>query len=162
MYITFPRVTFSGEFSRDALILAGELEDFATYGIRSFREPLTKSVREVVIPSIRKNFAAEGRPLWAPLAPATVIDRKGASGPILDRTGRLLKVATQFNIWSYTRDSATITGIDSRVKYGKYHQGGTRKMPARPFVVLQDEDEEQIERIFYVWLDARMRRVGRL
>lgn len=161
MFITFPRVSFSGEFSRDALILAGELQDFANYGIRSFREPLTKSVREVVIPSIRRNFATEGRPSWAPLAPATVLSR-GASGPILDRTGRLLKVATQFNIWSYTRDSATITGIDSRVKYATYHQGGTRKMPARPFVVLQDEDEEQIERIFYVWLDERMRRVGRL
>lgn len=157
MFITFPRVTFSGEFARDALILANDLEDFSQYGIRSFREPLVKSVRSVVIPSIRKNFAVEGRPAWAPLAPATVLDR-GASGPILDRTGRLKRVATQFNIWSYTRDSATITGLDSRVKYAKYHQGGTRKMPARPFVMLQNEDEEEIERIFYEWLDMRMRR----
>lgn len=162
MFISFPRVTIDGDFSRDAFIFAGELQDFAQHGIRSFREPLVKSIREVVIPSIRANFAAEGRPAWRPLAPATVIDRKGASGPILDRTGKLLKVATQFNIWTYTRESATITGIDSRVKYGKYHQGGTRKMPARPFIVLQDEDEEEIERIFYHWLDDRMRRVGRL
>lgn len=162
MFITFPRVTFSGEFARDSLILANDLQNFASYGIRSFREPLTKSVREVVIPSIRNNFAAEGRPGWAPLAPSTVLSRQGASGPILNRTGRLLKVATQFNIWTYTKDSAQITGIDSRVKYGKYHQGGTRKMPARPFIVLQDEDEEQIERIFAEWVDDRMRRVGRL
>lgn len=161
MFITFPSVSFSGEFSRDALILANDLQSFAAYGIRSFREPLTKSVREVIIPSIRNNFAAEGRPSWEPLAPTTVLSR-GASGPILNRTGRLLKVATQFNIWTYTRDSATITGIDSRVKYAGYHQGGTRKMPARPFVVLQDEDEEQIERIFAEWVDDRLRRVGRL
>lgn len=161
MFISFPSVTIDGDFSRDALILAGDLDALATYGIRSFREPLVKSVREVIIPSIRNNFAAEGRPAWAPLAPSTVLSR-GASGPILNRSGRLLKVATQFNIWSYTRDSATITGIESRVKYAKYHQGGTRKMPARPFILLQDEDEEQIERIFYDWLDERIRRVGRL
>lgn len=161
MYITFPQLSFSGDFAEDALILAGDLQDLAQYGIRSFREPLEKSVRTVIIPSIRNNFAAEGRPGWAPLAPATVLSR-GASGPILNRTGRLLKVATQLNIWTYTRDSATITGIDSRVKYGKYHQAGTAKMPSRPFILLQDEDEEAIEQIFYVWLDQRIRRVGRL
>lgn len=172
MYIGFPRVGPTGDFSRDALILAGDLQDFAQYGIRSFREPLTRSVRTVIIPSIRSNFAAEGRPPWEPLALATVEDRAklqslgkiktGASGPILNRTGRLLKVATQFNIWSYTRESATITGLDSRVKYATYHQTGTRKMPARPFVIIQDEDEEAIEQIFYHWLDGRMRKVGRL
>lgn len=172
MFIGFPQVGPTGDFTRDALILAGDLQDFAQYGIRSFREPLEMSVRQVVIPSIRKNFAAEGRPAWRPLALATVVDRAklqslgkiktGASGPILDRTGKLKKVATQLNIWSYTRESATITGIDSRVKYATYHQTGTRKMPARPFILLQDEDEERIEQIFYHWLDGRMRKVGRL
>lgn len=158
MFITFPHVTFTGDFSRDALILADDLQDLARYRIRSFREPLEQSVRRVVIPSIRKNFAVEGRPQWAPLAPSTVLAR-GASGPILDRTGRLKKVATQLNIWKYTRDSATIVGLDARVKYATYHQSGTSKMPARPFVMLQDEDEERIEQIFYEWLDGRIRRV---
>lgn len=147
----------TGDFYEDAMILAHDLDQFASSGIKSFREPLTKSVREVVIPSIRKNFASEGRPHWRPLAPATVLSR-GASGPILDRTGRLRKVATQFNIWSYSRDQATITGLDSRVEYAKYHQGGTQKMPQRPFVLFQDEDEQAIEEIFYTWLDMRMRR----
>lgn len=147
----------TGDFYRDAMILAHDLDDFASYGIKSFREPLTKSVREVVIPSIRKNFDAEGRPHWRPLAPATVLDR-GASGPILDRTGKLRKVATQFNIWSYSKDQATITGLDSRVKYAKYHQSGTSKMPQRAFVLFQDEDEDAIERIFYTWLEGRLRK----
>lgn len=156
MFVSLPGGP-TGDFYRDAMILANDLDDFATYGIRSFREPLTKSVREVIIPSIRRNFASEGRPAWRPLAASTVLDR-GASGPILNRTGRLLKVATQFNIWSYTRDSATITGIDGRVKYAKYHQGGTRKMPQRAFVLIQDEDEEEIEQIFYEFVDRRMRK----
>lgn len=147
----------TGDFYGDAMVLATDLDAFARYGIKSFREPLTKSVRTVIIPSIRTNFAAQGRPAWAPLAPATVLDR-GASGPILDRKGRLLKVATQFNIWSYTKDSATITGLDSRVKYAKYHQSGTRKMPQRAFVLFQDEDEAAIERIFYEFVDRRMRK----
>lgn len=147
----------TGDFYHDAMILANDLDEFASYGIKSFREPLTQSVRNVIIPSIRKNFEAEGRPAWRPLAPATVADR-GASGPILDRKGRLKKVATQFNIWSYTRDSATITGLDSRVKYATFHQSGTRKMPQRAFVLIQDEDEDAIDRIFYTWLDGRMRK----
>lgn len=147
----------TGDFYEDAMILANDLDRFATYGIRSFREPLTKSVRAVIIPSIRTNFAAQGRPQWAPLAPATVATR-GASGPILNRTGRLLKVATQFNIWSYTKDSATITGLDQRVKYASYHQSGTRKMPQRAFVLFQDEDEQAIEEIFYEFVDRRMRK----
>jgi len=150
----------TGDFYRDAMILANDL-DTVGHGIKSFRDPLIKSVREVIIPSIRQNFVAEGRPQWAPLSPQTVRTRK-ASGPILDRTGRLLKVATQFNIWHYTKDSATITGLDSRVSYAKYHQGGTSKMPQRPFVLIQREDEVEVEEIFYEWVDERIRKLGRL
>lgn len=147
----------TGDFYEDAMILARDLDEFASYGIRSFREPLQQAVRTVIIPSIRTNFAAEGRPKWRPLAPATVLDR-GASGPILDRTGRLKKVATQLNIWSYTKDQATITGIDSRVKYATYHQSGTRKMPQRAFVLFQEEDIDRIQQIFYEFVDRRMRK----
>lgn len=150
----------TGDFYRDAMILAKDLDRVAL-GIRSFREPLVKSVREVVIPSIRKNFDAEGRPAWAPLSPETVRRRK-ASGPILDRTHRLKRVATQFNIWRYTTDDATIVGLDSRVKYAKFHQGGTRKMPQRAFVLFQRSDEFDIEEIFYDWLEEKMRKLGRL
>src|SRR5882757_3926611 len=53
--------------------------------IRSFRAPLAKIVREVMIPSIRTNFSEQGRPKWAPLAASTVAARNGASGPILNR-----------------------------------------------------------------------------
>lgn len=33
--------------------------------IRSFREPLKRAIRNVVIPSIAENFAVGGRPSWS-------------------------------------------------------------------------------------------------
>lgn len=95
--------------------------------IRSFRAPLAKIVREVMIPSIRTNFADQGRPKWAALADSTVAARKGASGPILNRTGLLARRARQFNIWSIGTTSATIRSLPADVFYGVYHQAGAER-----------------------------------
>lgn len=91
--------------------------------IRSFKEPLQRSVRKVMIPSIRKNFEAGGRPAWPELADDTV-KLRGSSWPILDRTGKLRKGATQFNIWTITDTSATIKSLPSNIWYGVVHQQG--------------------------------------
>jgi phage gpG-like protein len=93
--------------------------------IQSFREPIVKSIKEVVIPSIRKNFREEGRPdAWEPLAEYTVKVR-GNTGPILTRTGQLKRGATQFNIWSISDTSATVKKLPDSVWYGAIHQAGT-------------------------------------
>jgi phage gpG-like protein len=152
--VLFPQIDATGSFVRDSLVLAGDL-DMAALSIKSLREPLTKSVKQVIIPSIRKNFDAEGRPAWRQLADSTVA-RRGTSHPILDEKGTLKKRATQFNIWTIGRDSAAITGLDSRVKYAGFHQGGTRNMPQRAFIMFQDEDEREIEEIFYEFIISRL------
>lgn len=157
--ISFPILEITGDFYRDSLILAGDLDRLAL-NIRSLREPLTRAVKEVIIPSIRANFSAEGRPSWAPLALDTIRIR-GASGPILNRTGILLRTATQFNIWKIDMDSAVIVSLDSKVKYAKYHQSGTKNMPQREFIKYQEHDEIEIEAIFYSWLVDRSVRMGR-
>jgi phage gpG-like protein len=95
--------------------------------IRSFRAPLAKIVREVMIPSIRTNFAQQGRPKWAPLAASTVMARNGATGPILNRTGLLARRARQFNIWDIGEVSATIRRLPADVFYGVYHQAGAER-----------------------------------
>jgi len=92
--------------------------------IRSFREPLTKIVKLVMIPSIKKNFAEGGRPSWEPLAESTIIARKYSAWPILEVTGLLKKRATQFNIWSINLTTATVKALPSDVYYGAYHQSG--------------------------------------
>lgn len=152
--VMFPQFDATGSFQRDSKLLATDL-DLAALSIKSLREPLTRSVKEVIIPSIRQNFDSEGRPGWEALAPSTV-KRRGTAHPILDEKGNLKKRATQINIWTIDRDSAAITGLDSRVKYAGYHQAGTSKMPQRPFVMYQEEDERAIEEIFYEFIVSRL------
>jgi phage gpG-like protein len=94
--------------------------------IRSFRVPLAAIIRQVMIPSIRANFAEQGRPKWAPLAESTVQARH-ATGPILNRTGKLLRRARQFNIWTIGATSATIRKLPDDVFYGAYHQSGAER-----------------------------------
>lgn len=181
------------DFKPSPIIMAGKVERFRM-GIRSFHEPLKRAVKEVVIPSIGKNFDAEGRPVaWAPLAEATLNTREAkgwSGGGILLLSGTLRKVAMQQNIWTITQQSATVRDLPQRAWYGKVHQlgygsggsapeparkaikgrGGIVKfvggrdsegsrgisyIPARPFILIQDQDKSKIEHIFYEWLKER-------
>jgi phage gpG-like protein len=174
--------------------------------IRSFREPLTRSIKEVMIPSFRKNFDAGGRPSWEPLSDSTleIRSRLGTGTQMLKQSGRLEKAATSFNIWKVSTTSAIILRLPERVWYGKLHQagyggsGGSKSMkarlnqfggdakkaldslldeqwdamangkkmksagaapiPARPFILIQDEDEDEIAEVFTQWLEERVER----
>lgn len=125
--------------------------------LRNFSEPLRESVARVLIPSIRENFDSEGRPPWQSLADSTVI-RRGSSGPILNSTGTLRSEATSISNWVIGTEEATMTGVS--VEYGAYHQEGTRKMPARPFVLIQPQDVVEIENIFGEWVDRKIAEGG--
>jgi|ERR1051326_352130 phage gpG-like protein len=154
----FP-ITFIGgdEFYAGAFITAEGLQKIGN-NIRDFTVPLTTSLREVIIPSIQKNFASGGRPPWAPLEVSTVEKRK-ATGPILDRTGFLKSVATSEAIWTITTDTIEVSGMDT-VPYAKYHQVGTKNMVARVFILFQPEDEAKIEEIFSLWFEEQIRSGG--
>ncbi len=91
--------------------------------IRSYKEPLTRSIKQVMIPSIRKNFDAGGRPAWPELT-ADTIKIRGEAWPILRRTGKLRKAATQFNIWDVSSTSASVRRLPSTAWYGAIHQQG--------------------------------------
>lgn len=152
------RVDFDNTFYPRAHAVAADV-DRLRYKLRSFREPLNITLRSVVIPSIKKNFAVEGRPKWAPLSPSTVKSR-GSAHPILVRKGKLRRVSAQINIWSIDRNDMEVTGLDRRVPYAKFHQGGTRFMPPRPFMAWYREDVRDTERIFLNWMDRKMRECG--
>lgn len=140
-------------FDSNALDLATSLSLFAGK-IRSFREPLQKAVRDVVIPSIRQNFDAGGRPAWKPLSEATLSIRDGNT--ILVRTGALRQGATQQNNWKYTTTEAVMEGLPSRVWYGMIHQLGGTGIPPRPFAMIQPQDEAAIDKVFNDWLEERL------
>lgn len=94
--------------------------------------------------SIMKNFEAGGRPPWAPLDPEYARRKadRGLSRRILVGTGAMksgVGVAT---------GPGRIT-VFSKAPYSSVHQRGdaARNIPARPFLVLQDEDREELARM---------------
>jgi phage gpG-like protein len=155
-------------------IVAGRIDKLGI-DIRSFREPLKRAIQQVVIPSIRTNFDVGGRPAWEPWAEDTeeISSRLGKqSTSLLVRTGALRRNMGFFSLWTVTTTSAILNDLPDRIWYGKLHQGGysggassnpkfgtTAAIPARPFVMLQDEDEEDITLVFLDWLEERVNRV---
>lgn len=95
--------------------------------IRSFREPLHKSVKEVMTKSILQNFEEAGRPPWPDLAESTWESRtrRGWTGGLpLSLTGKLGRGASRINIWTFSTTSATIRDLPGDIWYGKVHQAG--------------------------------------
>ena len=153
------RLGFSGTggglaFWNPALSVIASDVDKLGADIRSFRVPLKRSIQEVIAPSVGKNFEVGGRPAWEPLSDYT-IERWGPHDPLV-LTGKLRKSSQQLNIWTITTTEAYVSGLDSKVTYAKYHQVGTRFIPAREFFTLQNEDEDRIVEIFDKWVGDRV------
>ena len=98
---------------------------------------------------IARQFASEGRTagtMWAArkssLVGAAPRGRpgQGHSLPLLVRTGALRDSLTQPVAAGHVEESDRQTlSIGSRLPYALFHQTGTRRMPARPIIVLRDE-----------------------
>jgi phage gpG-like protein len=99
--------------------------------VRSFREPLKRSIQRVIAPSIGKNFIASGRPTsWTPLSEMTlpVKARSNPRFPVEDpllRSGLLFKTMQQLNIWTISTTEASIQALPDKIFYGGIHQAGT-------------------------------------
>lgn len=105
-------------------------------------EPM-KDIAAYMKASVLKNFEVGGRPeKWAPLSTKYLAwkKRQGYSSKPLILTGRLRQ---SINTSVKKNEARVFTGM----KYGVYHQTGTRKMPARPFLVVQDADIPVIKQI---------------
>ena len=103
--------------------------------------PIMRDISVLLLESVQTNFKMEGRPKkWSPLSSSTKaskIKRRGSWQPILVDSGLLRKS----NDTDYGSNYAKVV---NPTKYGIFHQLGTRKMPARPFMVLQDSDKANI------------------
>jgi phage gpG-like protein len=160
------------DFDPHPIILAAAFEKFGM-DIRSFRVPLERSVREVLSPSLKENFEQGGRPPWIPLSDITIAEkaRKGVSNPskILVRSGALATKAGQINLWTIdgpAGEAYVNQNTMGTVFYGVYHQGGMATgadqpgYPAREWAVIQPEDMNNIEEIFFEWIEERALRAG--
>jgi len=149
--LRFDRVLYAGwDFQPAPGIVAKDIDRLGI-DIRSFREPLVKAIRTVMMPSIRKNFQVGGRPEpWQALAAYTVAKRS-ATGPILVRSGNLARAASSFAIWSIGETSAAIKSMPSNVWYGNLHQAGygsigdIARRQLGPGATLQDIQERAME-----------------
>ena len=161
-------VRFDAKFDPTPVILMAAFGALAKQ-LRSYKKPLETAIRDVMVPSIKKNFDMEGRPRWVPLSQST-LDTKIAHGErftrILQSSGALLRSATQTNIWKIDARAgeAYIPDLPDDVWYGRVHQLGAKRglspTPERPFLVIQPEDANKIEKVFEDWIKTRLRATG--
>lgn len=143
-------------FVRGAAISAQAIDKLAL-GFKSFKEPLEDSLDKVVIPSIKRNFQAQGRPQWKKLTKKTIYNRLMEGYPpvpILQKVGRLKNNATQKQIWEIKNDMLRLRTVyfDQKVPYAHFHQIGTIYMPARPFIRIASDEEAEIYGIFMAFM----------
>lgn len=104
------------------------------------------AIREASMEAFDREAAPDGGK-WAPLSPATVRRRRG--GPahrILQDTGML----RQSVVKRLESDRTVIVG--ARAQYAPYHQFGTRRLPARPFLGVSQEARQEILDAIHDWL----------
>lgn len=123
--------------------------------------PVFGAIGEYMLGRTRKRFDSETDPdgaNWAPLATATIASkqRRQKSGNNRNGGSRARTNAAPTAILKDTfllrdtisyRPTSTSVAIGTNQKYGKFHQYGTKRMPARPFLGVNTEDLVEIENI---------------
>ena len=136
--------------------------DFA--GSNRMRQPLLKIAREVLSPSIRKNFASGGRPdKWDQVGTSTYRaskgDRSGTSPPLWV-TGKMKRSASAFARFRVSKNELTYGNFPSTVWYAIVHDDAKlakrANIPQRPFALLQPRDITDSLRIFGDWVEQRV------
>jgi phage gpG-like protein len=130
--------------------------------IRSFHEPLARSVRFVGIPRIQSNFEAGGNPPWEPLAEST-IEAKGNDELLVD-SGRGKQASLRLARWEIGPKTASMSGESYPPKtfYMQFQQEGTQDghIPARPFSVFTEPDDNLVTGVFKTWMDEKIHNSG--
>lgn len=161
----------------DTIKVVGRLKE----GIKNLNRPM-KEIGLYMMKSMHTNIKQGGRPeKWAPLSKLTVFGRKhggGVAQPLQD-TGMLINSISMETGEGYVK-------VGTKVPYAKWQHYGTRPyvilpknkkslrfkvgykdykfakkirhpgIPARPFVVIRDEDERMIMKILGDYIDGAM------
>lgn len=124
---------------------------------RYFHEPLKRSIQLAIAPALEQQFDVGG-PGWEPLALNTVT-RKNGNSKILVRTGKLKKAVGALARWEIGTNEAFFSGLPSFVSYGYYHEYGTRWMPSRPFLNVDEMVQFKVDEIFDIYVGERLMRI---
>ena len=140
-----------------AVKLTISITDNATAPLRAFAvnvadlKPLMANLGEIAHASVIENFEVGGRPKWLPLAPAT-IKKKGhtkpliASGVLKNITRKVTENSVLIGVPPAAKDYAAIQHFG-----GKAGRGHKVTIPARPYMLLQDEDLREIDDLVQTW-----------
>lgn len=127
----------------DTAAATAMLNRFGRLGFGSLMETLGTLVENQTKHRIVAEKTDPSGRAWPPLA-ASTIAAKG-NGNILVDSGRLLG-----SIFHASGSHEAVVGTN--VEYAGYLQGGTRKMPARAFIGISDENWQQIDRAVSAWI----------
>lgn len=122
-----------------------QINEFADFNRRAMLAALAETVRKQTIRRFANKTAPDGGK-WAPLKPSSVRGRR-TSGDILVDTGRL-RNSIASKVYGHTAE------IGTNVFYGKFHQFGTRKMVARPFLGISPADAAELRRVAEAFIRA--------
>lgn len=125
------------QFQRKIRALRGGLVD---------PSPLMKIWGEIAKSSIEENFEVGGRPRrWTPLSQVTV-QMKGHARPLIGRTGNLSRVTVRAEKDRVKIGSSPATEDYAAIqqKGGKAGRGRKVTIPARPYILLQEEDKREM------------------
>lgn len=104
-------------------------------------------VQQAFYKAVKAIFASEGGKSgkWQDLkSPYKEIKAKKYGTPILVATGRFKRSLTQDGGEAIVDKQATEMTLGSSVPYGKFHQTGTKKMPARKPIDFTEDAEKRI------------------
>jgi phage gpG-like protein len=104
--------------------------------------PALREIADDFREMVAQQFASEGRAGGAPWAIRKSrggARSRSAGWPLLVRTGTLRDSLTAPGAAHIEEMDARSLTLGSRVPYAMFHQLGTRRMPARPMIVLTDE-----------------------
>jgi len=143
------------EVEGDVQILR-EFRDF-TRGVEDLR-PAWPDVRDAFWAIEKEQFNYEGSAgesgAWEPLSPRYAA-RKAQTHPgrgILVREGYLRSSLTGENEGAIVLMGKDYLKLGSAVEYGRYHQRGTRNMPARKPISLADRNRRRLQRVIQRYL----------
>ncbi|NEP56008.1 MAG: phage virion morphogenesis protein [Symploca sp. SIO2G7] len=120
--------------------------------VRNLENPL-KGWGNYMQQETERQFATETDPdgvRWAALAPSTLAEkrRKGYPESILTRTGKMRN-----SVLAIADARSILIGVD--VPYAIFHQQGTRKMPQRRILGMNDKREQKLRKLIRVWIKAK-------
>jgi phage virion morphogenesis protein len=134
-------------------------------------EPMFRLIGKHQLVSTLQNFEAGGRPShWKALKAQTILGRMGGKKKVYTLSGKirvpaarkafghkpLIRGGTLRDLQTFEASSSGVR-IGSNVPYAQYHQFGTRRIPARPFLIILPSDESAIHEIEEKYISEHLR-----